>query len=759
MFGQFGGGGAAPAGNPPQDQYVVISTEAIHFDELLGQSFAHAWMNRDGEGGTCELLHNVLVVRHTRPAQADIESLLRTVEAAFLKPLTEPVEIRPAGYSLEADAIVRQKLARKLDVAFTDTPLTDVAMFLSDRFEVQVLIDREALTEEGIATDTPVTLQFQGISGDVLLSRLLKPLQLSHVIEHGLLVFTTVAKEKERLVTKVYDVRDLLARGLHPNDPIRGLETTTSGPWMTTDGEGGTITNFADTLLVIRQTSHNHDEVAKFLTSLRSQLSDQPEVPRVVRANPKPTASDNSATSRVSQLPQNNPTATNNPSPKPASGKQPRYDGKTFDEWLAVLDVERSPARLADAFQALRLLHRDDQAEKVAQRVLAVFRLADPSASYGEPAKANRRQISYDVIDLLGALPAKVVQAAAAIELGSGNSRSRRFLFSYVLSQNGVVGSIESPQLPKAVLAVSRDSDASVRAAALSWLTRLPRTGIGSEALPDATKRFRESLSDKAPEVAYWAVKGLLDSESDTAAVVEALKRLLGTPSETSGLTEVSHLQGEALILAAVMGPRAASAAPAIAPFLLLRDSPNDQGGFAGDGGFTIGQRGAPVSIRLSSKTLAALALARMGKAADTALPIIEEALKQTRAPFRPGYSSRAVSGIDVGSVMTRAGFGSQTISFVEFLIAAKARLEDRPAADPKDKPMEVKPEDTLLLQALLKLLQTERVLLEHHYGPGSERPELRELDQKLKAAEEEFDALSKLYNEQRKNSPRTPGK
>ncbi|MBC7817073.1 MAG: protein kinase, partial [Planctomycetaceae bacterium] len=323
ILAQFGGG-AAPASNPPQDQPAVIPTEASHLRDLLSESLGHVWLERDGEGGTCELLHNVLVVRNTRPAQADVESLLRTVEAAFLKPLTEPVEIRPAGYSLEADANVRRQLTRKFDAAFTVTPLTDVAEWLSDQLEVPVMLDRIAFTEEGIATDAPVTLQFQGIPGDVLLSRLLKPLQLAYVIEHGLLVFTTAAKEKERLITKVYDVRDLLARGLHPNDPIRGLETTTSGPWQTRDGEGGTITLFADTLLVIRQTSHNHDEVAKFLASLRSQLGDQPEVPRVIKTRPKtPLAA------QPNQPTPNEPKPTTPAPAKPTADNQPRYDGKT----------------------------------------------------------------------------------------------------------------------------------------------------------------------------------------------------------------------------------------------------------------------------------------------------------------------------------------------------------------------------------------------------------------------------------------------
>ena len=102
-----------------------------------------------------------------------------------------------------------------------------------------------------------------------------------------------------------------------------------------------------------------------------------------------------------------------------------------------------------------------------------------------------------------------------------------------------------------------------------------------------------------------------------------------------------------------------------------------------------------------------------------------------------------------------QAGSGISQVTLRELLIAAKARIEDRATSDPLRKTTVVKLEDLLLVQSLFKLLQTEHVILEQHSGSGAERPELRELDQKLKAAAEEFDALRKLYDEQRKNSTR----
>lgn len=746
-LGQFGGGGgAAPAANPPPLQ-PVIPTDASHFQSLLSESLGYAWSNLHGEGGTCELLHNVLVVRHTRRAHADVESLLRTVEAAFLKPLTEPVEIRPAGYSLEADTNVRQQLARKLDVAFTETPLADTAAWLSDQLGVPVLLDHKALTEEGIATDTPVTLQFQGIAGDVLLSRLLRPLQLDYDIEHGLLILTTASKQKERLVTKVYDVRDLLDRGLHPSRLIAGLQTTTPGPWLATDGEGGSLTLFADTLLIVRQTWPSHDEVAKFLASLRSQLSDQPEIPRVVKSNPQSTAPDNSATPRPNQPQPNIPATADNPPTKPASDNQPRYDGKTFNEWLAVLDVERSPARLADALEALRLLLDEKRTRTVCEKTLKLFRVVDVNSAWG--ARDDRRSLSGYLIALLNELPRQELAQAAAVELRSGNFRSRKMVFEIVISNwivpiagNSIAEYFGDPALRSEPIAVevlnlTHDPNAEIRASALWWLARRGQKDLSQGLQQRIQKEWRSTLADKDSVMALIAVQALVDSEADAAAVSEVLKQVISQRGGQPRFPFWSGLRIEALKYAALMGPRAAPAAKAIADVLLEKDDfipgQGQGGGGVGGGGFFsvpssgggFGDGGIP-RTQFSRKQLAALALARIGDAAAETIPTIEAAFNKTK-PVNWAWA------FDDGGVAAK--FLDRPSTLAETLLGTFHRLRKTPAED-VSKALNARDSDGLHnALARYKLARDERELLESHYGSDSDHPGLREA--KAKEAEE----------------------
>lgn len=112
--------------------------------------------------------------------------------------------------SSKAEENIAAQLDKQTDIAFTDTPLTDAVQFLSDFHNIPIIIDKEALTEEGIAEDTAVTRTLTGVKLRSALKIILQPLQLSYVIEDEVMKITTAAKEKLRLQTRVYPVGDLV---------------------------------------------------------------------------------------------------------------------------------------------------------------------------------------------------------------------------------------------------------------------------------------------------------------------------------------------------------------------------------------------------------------------------------------------------------------------------------------------------------------------------------------------------------------------
>ncbi len=155
-----------------------------------------------------------------------------TVSQAEPQETTEkPTEKKVEAQKSKPKETIRQQIERKLqatiDVDFSDAALTDVAKYFGKQLEVNLVIDEAALNDEGISTDTPVTLHLKGVTAEFALRMLLEPLQLETVINDEVLQFTTRIAAEELLETRVYDLGDLLVvrDELVPGDKfVPGLE-------------------------------------------------------------------------------------------------------------------------------------------------------------------------------------------------------------------------------------------------------------------------------------------------------------------------------------------------------------------------------------------------------------------------------------------------------------------------------------------------------------------------------------------------------
>jgi len=237
---------------------------------------------------------------------------------------------------------ITEALERPIHADWKEAPLVDVLQDLSAAANVLVVIDKQALQDEGIDPSTPVSLHFGATTISQTLPFLLRPLQLTLICREHDWYVTSHAKSEEMLTTHVYDI-DGLARGLRgkiifrerfngapgfitgpsPLETVQGggfwqiadnnaglatlgislpvrrspeilsveaalsqlLVETTSGLWEDIDGSGGTITR-GDGRLTIRQTQQAHFEITGILTAIellahgRLQAKSLPAVPR-----------------------------------------------------------------------------------------------------------------------------------------------------------------------------------------------------------------------------------------------------------------------------------------------------------------------------------------------------------------------------------------------------------------------------------------------------------------------------------------------
>ena len=203
----------------------------------------------------------------------------------------EQAPAKKATRAISPEVAIRQALAKPVELKFVETPLADVAKWLEKTLGVQVRFDRKALKDVGIAADAPVTFQVSGISARSALELILRQLDLTWVIAHEMLLITTPEEAETRLVTKVYDVEDLVFRCQQVGDTeyrgsccdfdsLTDVITATIQPtsWDCVGGPGSIAPFEAAGIIAIvfSQTQEVHEEVEALLADIRNARREKP---------------------------------------------------------------------------------------------------------------------------------------------------------------------------------------------------------------------------------------------------------------------------------------------------------------------------------------------------------------------------------------------------------------------------------------------------------------------------------------------------
>ncbi len=174
-------------------------------------------------------------------------------------------------------------------VEFLETPLSEVASYLRDTHQIPVILDKRALDDVGMGSDTPVTTSIHGISVRSALNLLLKELELTYVVRDEVLIITTPETSQRELPMFVYPVGDFLVPTSEPLDsrmPGRALSslsdmiesTVMPDTWDHVGGAGCISPIEPWGLLVISQTEAVHERVNNLLQTARRARHAAPAV-------------------------------------------------------------------------------------------------------------------------------------------------------------------------------------------------------------------------------------------------------------------------------------------------------------------------------------------------------------------------------------------------------------------------------------------------------------------------------------------------
>jgi hypothetical protein len=220
------------------------------------------------------------------PEANDAPARRRPRTQAAVSPATESVAQTAeslGGVDAEANQKIKDALKSPTQIEFVETPLSDVIDYLRDYHEIQIQFEEKALSEVGIGTDTPVTINVKGISLRSALRTMLRRLSLAFTVQDGMLCITTPEDAECQMETKIYPIGDLVlppnASGQSPDDQqadfdslIDLLSTTVKPQAWDSVGGAGSISpyeNGSALAIVVNQTQEVHEEIEDVLAKLR----------------------------------------------------------------------------------------------------------------------------------------------------------------------------------------------------------------------------------------------------------------------------------------------------------------------------------------------------------------------------------------------------------------------------------------------------------------------------------------------------------
>ena len=190
------------------------------------------------------------------------------------------------------DDLAAEFLTRPYVLELTDTPLRDVVQLIAKQTGVPVLIDKSALNDSGITLDERITFSIgttpptkpdeikrnengelqlpKGVRARPLcdvLSIMLDSYHLGWYVEEGILHITTVEALDSIQLSRSYDVRSLLDRGIEAVSLTSAIQEMTNVPWEESDGSGGVL-SLVENVLTVRHSYPAQREVRALIEGI-----------------------------------------------------------------------------------------------------------------------------------------------------------------------------------------------------------------------------------------------------------------------------------------------------------------------------------------------------------------------------------------------------------------------------------------------------------------------------------------------------------
>ncbi len=156
-------------------------------------------------------------------------------------------------------------------VEFNDLPLEDCLTYLEKFHSLNLYLDKQSLSDEGVSLDQPISLKLANVSFESTLHLLLQPLNLDWVVEDEVLKITTESWIKAHPEVRTYEIENLIDAGHTVDALMTSIRRCIDPPsW---NGEYAAISHTGG-VLVIRQSQRIHSEIERLLADLDNIVLD-----------------------------------------------------------------------------------------------------------------------------------------------------------------------------------------------------------------------------------------------------------------------------------------------------------------------------------------------------------------------------------------------------------------------------------------------------------------------------------------------------
>jgi hypothetical protein len=188
---------------------------------------------------------------------------------------SRPAVARAQNVVPSEDDRLAAALYRKIDLAFTDASLDEVADWLGKQLGVPATIDRETFAAAGIAPDVAFNLSLKQVSLFATMTHLFGETEIAWTIHKGELLLTTADRAKACEIVRVYPVGDFVLRRERfgrvfvDEYELGAVSGGCDGPWWDLDEDFGYVALYDD-LLVARHSWAMQFRIADFLAKVRA---------------------------------------------------------------------------------------------------------------------------------------------------------------------------------------------------------------------------------------------------------------------------------------------------------------------------------------------------------------------------------------------------------------------------------------------------------------------------------------------------------